>query len=59
MIMKIDKLYGNAYETAINNIISIINNTLKTEFDYILDCEKFEHLAVKLNLEFDENGNLI
>lgn len=53
---KINELYGEAYNTAINNVIQLLNDTVGTELFYARDWAKAEDVALKSGMVFDLNG---
>jgi len=56
---KIEDLYAYAYESAIENVATIVNLTLGTHYFFARDWAKLEQLADKLGIDFDENGELV
>lgn len=56
---KIFELCGYAYECAIKNVLTIINNNLNTNYTFANDAERAENIAHILEVVFDENGAIL
>lgn len=58
-MMKITQLHGEAWNNAIDEVITLLNDTLNTKLFRMRDKYQVEELAEKLDLEFFENGRLV
>ena len=55
---KINQLFGEAYNNAINNIINTVNK-LGWNWDYQNNCNDAHFFAEETNIKFDCNGNYV
>lgn len=55
----IDELYASAYVSAIGNVISVLNSTMKTKYFFFRDCVAVEIMAMRLGIKFDEDGEIV
>ena len=59
MTFSITELYGNAWETAIENAIYELNKTLKLNLFFARDNNQVDTLCERLGIRFDENGEIV
>lgn len=59
--MKINELCGYAYDCAIRNVYEVLKENIELEpLDFnSKEVLRYENIAIKLNIEFDENGDLL
>jgi hypothetical protein len=57
--MKADNLCGYAFDSAMNNVIKIINRYCNTSLTYEGNWEAIENIANELGISFDANGEII
>ena len=60
-IFKIDDLCAYAYVCAIRNVYEVLDENIELEpLDFnSKEVLRYENIATKLNLQFDENGDLL
>ena len=56
---KIGSLYAEAYNSAIRNVIALLNETMGTKFFYARDWAQVDALIEKLGIRFDIDGEII
>lgn len=54
----IEDIYASAWEGAIEEVAKILNDELETNFS-LQDWAKLERVAERLNIKFDENGEIV
>ena len=60
-IFKIDDLCAYAYVCAIRNVYEVLDENIELEpLDFnSKEVLRYENIAMKLNLQFDEDGNIV
>ena len=59
MKYEIEDLYAEAYNSAIINVISAMNDKMGTHYFYARDWAAVHELIAVLGIKFDENGEIL
>lgn len=55
----IEELYAEAYVSAINNVIDILNGSTGSKLFFWRDCNAVEIIAHQLGVKFDVDGEIV
>ena len=55
----IDDMYGDAYNSGIQNVIKILNKNLGTKLFYARDWATIDSVCEELGIKFDDDGEIV